>query len=261
MATPGGNELPHLDGLVQTSRHEIFSIWRKSDRVDTILVSIWSLETFNKVARNGIPYANTLVKRSCCDKLGIRRNSNSSDTILDAKSEDVLASLDIPQADCAITTSGGDGTTITSEVQRVDILLVTRKGVSDSSGSDIPDLTSLAYHSQREKAATYSDQLILGTSCKVPSIGTEANASNVQISNRVDGLILKNADLRSGDHVKDLGRPVTSSRDIFPIVAESNAANNTLVLKSVKKVDVKHSWDFRVEDGEPVRFDLFLVLW
>jgi hypothetical protein len=117
VATPWCDKLPHLDGLVQTSGHEILSIWSECNRVDRVLVSIWTFKTLNKITRDSIPDSHALIEGSGGNELGIRRDGNGSDTIFNAESENVLPSLDIPETDCAITTSGSNGTTITSEVQ------------------------------------------------------------------------------------------------------------------------------------------------
>jgi len=107
---------------------------------------------------------------------------------------------------------------------------------------------------------TYSDQLILSTSSQVSTIRTEAYTSDVQIPHRIDGLILKNADLLTSDNVKDLSRAVATSSNIFAIMTKAYTANNALVLKGVHKIDIKHTGDFRVENCEPVRVDLLLVV-
>jgi len=113
--------------------------------------------------------------------------------------------------------------------------------------------------SKSSARATYSDQLIFGTGGKVSSIWTEANASDVKISNRVNRLVLKNANLLSRHDVKNLSRSVATRCDIFSVVTKANAADNTLVLKGVKEINIQNSWNFWVEDGKPIRLDLLLV--
>jgi len=142
------DELPHLDGLVQGARNEILSIWCESNGVDGILVSVWTLETLDEVTGGGIPDANALVKRSGCDILGVGRDGDSGDAILDAESEDVLSSLDIPKTDSSVSAARGNGSAIASEVQGVDVLLVASKGDFDGSGSNVPDLGLLADSSE-----------------------------------------------------------------------------------------------------------------
>lgn len=138
------DELPHLDGLVQGARNEILSVWCESNGVYGILVSVWTLETLDEVTGGGIPDANALVEGSGCDILGVGRDGDSGNAILDAESEDVLSSLDVPETDSAVTAARGDGSAITSEVQGVDVLLVTSKGDFNGSGGNVPDLGLLA---------------------------------------------------------------------------------------------------------------------
>jgi hypothetical protein len=72
---------------------------------------------------------------------------------------------------------------------------------------------------------------------------------------------LKDADLLSCHDIKNLGRSVATSCDIFSVVTEANTADNTLVLKGVKQINIENSWNFWVEDGEPIRLYLLLVRW
>jgi hypothetical protein len=51
---------------------------------------------------------------------------------------------------------------------------------------------------------TYSDQFVLCTGSKISSIGAEAHTSDVQISNRINRLILQDANLLSGNDIEDL---------------------------------------------------------
>jgi hypothetical protein len=122
---------------------------------------------------------------------------------------------------------------------------VASKGISDGPGGNVPD----------------SDQFVLGTSGKVSSIWTEANASDVKIANSIHRLILENANLLTGNYIKNLSRSIATSSNILSIVAESDTANNTFVLKSVNKIHIKHTRNFWVENGEPIRLDFLLVSW
>lgn len=110
-----------------------------------------------------------------------------------------------------------------------------------------------------EKGQTYSNQLILGTSCEISSIRTEANTSDIQISNRVNRLILQNANLLSSNNVEDLGRSVAASRDIFSVVTEANTAHDTLMMESVDKINIKNTRHTWIEDRKPILFNLLLV--
>lgn len=139
------DELPHLDGFVETAGDEVFSVWCECDGVDGVFVSVWSFKALDEVSSGSIPYAHTLVERSGGDVFGIGRDGDGGDTILDAEREDVLTGLDIPETNSSVATARSDSATIASEVQGVDVLLVSRKGVSDGSRSDIPDLKTLAH--------------------------------------------------------------------------------------------------------------------
>ena len=179
VSTSGCNKLPHLDSLVQTSGDEIFPVWCEGNGVDGVFVSVWALEALDKIAGCGIPDADALVERSGGNELSVWRDGNSGDTILDAQSEDVLASLNIPETDSAVTATRSDSAAITGKVERVDILLMASKCISDGARSDVP----------------HSDQLVLGTSSKISSIRAETNASDVKIANSINRVILENADL------------------------------------------------------------------
>jgi hypothetical protein len=102
-------------------------------------VSIWAFEALDEVASGGIPDSNTLVERSSSNELGVWRDGDSGDTIFDAEGENILAGLDVPKSDGAITATGSDGATVTSEVQRVDILLMASKGIPDGPSGNVPN--------------------------------------------------------------------------------------------------------------------------
>lgn len=245
MSIPWCLQLPHLDRLIKRSRNEIFSIWRKSNRVNGIFVSIWPLETLNQVASSNIPNANRLVERSGSDEAGIWRNGNSGDAILDAERHNVSTSLDIPQTDGTVTRSRSDGTSISGKVEGVNILLVTREGIPDLPLSNIPD----------------TDKLVLSTSSEVLSIWRETDRSDVQISASIDGVVLEDADLLSSDNVENLSTSVTSSRDVLSVGREANTADNGLVLKSVEEINIEELWHSWVENGEPIAINFLLALW
>jgi hypothetical protein len=107
-------------------------------------VTVWTLETLNEIARGGIPDANALVERTGSDILGVGRNGDGGDAVLNGKGENILSRLDVPKADSPVARTGGDGATITGEVKRVDVLLVAGERVADASRGNIPDLALLA---------------------------------------------------------------------------------------------------------------------
>lgn len=77
---------------------------------------------------------------------------------------------------------------------------------------------------------TYPDQLVLGTSRQILSVWAEADAPDVEITYRVDRLILQHADLLTRLHIEDLGRTVAAGGDVLAVGAEANAAYDALVL-------------------------------
>jgi hypothetical protein len=74
-------ELPHLDGLIQTTADKITPIRRERHAVDTILVTIRPLKAFDKIASGYLPYTDALVKGSSRHVLGVRRDGDSGDAV------------------------------------------------------------------------------------------------------------------------------------------------------------------------------------
>jgi hypothetical protein len=107
-------------------------------------MAVWTFETLDEISTDSIPDANALIKRSGCDVLGIWGNSHRGNAIFDAESQNILASLDIPKTNGTVTTTRSNSATITSEVQGVNVLLVTRESVPNASRSDVPYLYLLA---------------------------------------------------------------------------------------------------------------------
>lgn len=212
------HQLPHLDSPVQGTRHKILAVRRESDRVDGILVSIRTLEALDKISSSDIPDPDALVEGSSSDVARIGGDRDSGDTILNAERHDVVATLDIPQADRTVTTSRCNGAAILGKVKGVDILLVTGECVTDLARGNVPN----------------ADQLVLSTGRKVLAVGAEADTSDVQVSSSVGGIVLKNADLLSSVDIENLSGSVAASGDILAIVAEANAADDALVLQSVE---------------------------
>lgn len=139
-STSWSSEFPHLDCFVQTTGDKISAIGREGNRVNGVLMAVLSFETLDEVAGHGIPDADTLIKRAGCDVLGVWGDCNSRDTVFNAESQDVLAGVNIPETDGTVTTSGSNSTTIPSEVQRVNVLLMAGEGISYASSSNIPNL-------------------------------------------------------------------------------------------------------------------------
>jgi hypothetical protein len=101
----GWVEFPHLDCPVQTSTDELLAIWRESNRVYGITVAVSTFQTLHKVAGMDIPDANALVERASSNIVGIRRDSNGSDTILDRERQRVRTLFDVPESYGSISTA------------------------------------------------------------------------------------------------------------------------------------------------------------
>lgn len=140
----GSDELPHLDGPVQTTRHKIPSVGCEGNRVDGILVAVRALEALHQVSVGSIPYADALVEGASRDVLGIGRDSDGGHTVLNAEGQDVLTSLDVPESNGAVAATRCDSTSIAREVEGVDILLVASKAVSDGPVGNVPNLKNVS---------------------------------------------------------------------------------------------------------------------
>lgn len=134
-------KLPHLDRLVKTATDQIFPVRRECHAVNTVFVAIWSLEAFEQIALVDVPDTNALIQRASSDILSVGRDGDSCHAVFYRERERVAPSLDVPQANSSVAATRGDSTAIPSEVQRVDVLFVTRECVTDGSGLDIPDLS------------------------------------------------------------------------------------------------------------------------
>lgn len=137
---PGNSELPELDRLVQTATDQVAAVGGEGDRVHTVLVTIWVLQTLHQVTSGGVPHADTLVQGTGSHVAAIGGHGYSSNTILDAEGVDKLAIENIPQTNSLVPTARGDEATITSKVQRVDVLLMSAEDVLNGARVDIPNL-------------------------------------------------------------------------------------------------------------------------
>lgn len=107
---------------------------------------------------------------------------------------------------------------------------------------------------------TYSDNLVLGTSSQVTTIGTEAHAADVQIGSHVLGVVvLQDANLFASLDVKDLGGAIAAGGNVLAVVAKSHAADDALVGERMDQIDVENTLDGRVENGVPVAALLLVV--
>lgn len=72
-------------------------------------------------------------------------------------------------------------------------------------------------------------------------------------------MILQGEDLLTRLDVKDLRRAVAAGGNVLAVMAESHAADDTLVGERVDQVDVKNALNLGVEDGVPVIASLLVV--
>ena len=79
--------------------------------------------------------------------------------------------------------------------------------------------------------ATYPDKFILAAGRQIPTVRTEANASDIEIAAHINRVIGKMAELLARQYVENLCRPFAASCNVFPIVAESHAADDALVME------------------------------
>ena len=133
-------ELPHLDRLVQTAADKILAVWREGHRVHTILVAVGSFKPLQEIALVEIPDPNAFIERARSDVLGVWRDGYRRHAILYRQRQNVVALLNVPKTDGAVTAAGCDGTAVTREIERVDILLVAREGVADLPLMNVPNL-------------------------------------------------------------------------------------------------------------------------
>ena len=133
-------ELPHLDRLVERTRHEVATVGGEGDTVHTILVALLAFGALDKNTGLGIPDADALVQAACSDEAVVGGDGDSGNAILDLESEDALVLLDVPKSNCAVAGTRGDVTSVRREVERVDVLFVARELVKDALGGNVPDL-------------------------------------------------------------------------------------------------------------------------
>jgi hypothetical protein len=133
-------ELPHLDCLVERAGHEVAAVGGEGDTVHTILVSLLAFGALDENTGLSVPDAHALVQAARGDEAVVGRDCNGGDAVFDLESKDALVLLDIPEPDGTVAGAGGDVTAVRGEVQRIDVLLVTRELVEDALASDVPDL-------------------------------------------------------------------------------------------------------------------------
>jgi len=72
-------------------------------------------------------------------------------------------------------------------------------------------------------------------------------------------VVLKHANLFTSLNIKDLGRSIATSCNILAIMAEPNAAHDTLVVERVDKVYIQNTLDLGVENRIPILSSLLVV--
>lgn len=138
--TTRGRELPHLDSLVQASANKVLAVGGEGDAVYAVLVAVGALETLDQVAGMNVPDTDALIQRARGDVLRVRRDGHRGNAILYRQREQTGRGLDVPEPDSTVAASRSDGAAIASEIERIDILLVSRELGPDGPGLDIPDL-------------------------------------------------------------------------------------------------------------------------
>jgi hypothetical protein len=136
-------QLPHLDRLVETAADELVTVRREGHRVDAVFVALAAFEALDQVATGRVPHADTFIERSRGDVASVGGDGDGGDAILDAEYEDLLADVNVPKTDRLVAAAGGDMSAVTREIEGVDVLFVTGKGVTDLPVLDIPNLARL----------------------------------------------------------------------------------------------------------------------
>ena len=135
-----GGHFPHLDRLVKTATDQAVTRRSKSHTVDTVFVSLLSLETHDKIPARNVPYSDALIERPSSNETVVGRNGDGCDSVLNGEVCNLLIPLKIPQTDTPVTTTRSNDLTIAGKVKGVDVLLVAGELVLDLAAVDIPDL-------------------------------------------------------------------------------------------------------------------------
>lgn len=139
-------EFPHPDGPVQATGHEHVAVRRECHRVDTVFVARVAasfFETLKQIALH-VPDAHALVKTACSKELIVGRDCNGGDSVFYLERQDASVELNVPKTDSAVTGARRNVTAVGGVVERVDVLLVSGKVVTNHALSDVPDLAMLA---------------------------------------------------------------------------------------------------------------------
>ncbi len=104
-------------------------------------MSVVSVSSLYEGGVLGVPDADALVQAAGGYVAVVGRDGHGGDSIFYLECEDALILLDIPQTNCTVAGAGCDVTTVSSEVERVDVLLVAVELVADDFVGDIPNLS------------------------------------------------------------------------------------------------------------------------
>jgi len=85
VSTARSDEFPHFDCFVEGAGDQVLAVGCEGYRIDGILVTVWAFQSLDEISGNSIPDSNGLVKRASCYVLGIRRNGDGGDAVLDGE--------------------------------------------------------------------------------------------------------------------------------------------------------------------------------
>lgn len=103
-------------------------------------MTLWALESADDIAAANVPNAYTFVERASCNEFAVGRDSNRSHAVFNGEGQNFAVAVDVPDANGVVTATGGDVTTVASEVKGVDVLIVAGKSVADGTRLNIPNL-------------------------------------------------------------------------------------------------------------------------
>ena len=106
-------------------------------------MAVGTLQTLEQVAHLDVPDPYALIQRTGRNELGVGRNGDRRDAILDGERQVAVARLQIPDPDGPVATAGSNGAPVAGEIERVDVLVVTGERGADLSLLDVPDLDEL----------------------------------------------------------------------------------------------------------------------
>jgi hypothetical protein len=109
-------------------------------------VAVLAFETHHQLAALDVPDADALVEGSGRDELVVGRDGDRGDAVLDGEVCNLGVGLEIPQADTAVATAGGNDAAVARKVETVNVLLVAGELVLDGTAGNVPDLGVLVWY-------------------------------------------------------------------------------------------------------------------